>query len=130
MALGDDRFAGATRDLMMLLELHGVPVTVTRYDDSQITAENSNIFGTPQGYQPENFTTAVLVANQYLDDESTEAGSKPKEHALFLCAAGTLKEHDQIAYNGHTFQVIDVNNAPMAVQDRLEMADSIRVVAP
>ena len=112
-----------------ILEIHGVPVTITRYDNSQITKANTNIFGTPQGYQPQQLTATVLVVNQYLDDEEVEAGSKPKEHAMFLCAAGTMKEHDQIDYSGHTFQVIEVNNAPLGGQDRLEVADSIRIVA-
>lgn len=129
MALGDDRFVGATRDLSILLKLHGVSVQVTRYDDSQITAANTNIFGTPQGYTPQKFTATILVTNQYLDDEETEAGSKPKEHALFLSSAGTFQEHDEVFYNGRTFKIIEVNNAPMAGQDRLEIADSIRVVA-
>ncbi|MHB1651665.1 MAG: hypothetical protein ACYCVD_04200 [Desulfitobacteriaceae bacterium] len=126
MALGDNRFNGVGANLSTLLGQHGVTVTVTRYIDAQMTTRN--IFGTPQGYTPTTFTASVLVVDEYLDDKDVEAGSKTKEKTDFYCTPGTLIEHDEVTYDGHTFKIEQITNAPMGGQIRLEIAIGTRVV--
>jgi len=114
--------------MSQLLVAHGVTLPVKRYVESQITTRN--IFGTPQGYTPQESTAKVLVAYQYLDDQGIEAGSKPKEVVVFLCPLGTLIEHDEVTYDEHVFKIKEVTKAPMGGTDRLEMATGSRVVEP
>jgi hypothetical protein len=101
--LGDDPFAALGVGIDLLLQLHGITVSVTRHD----TTGASDIYGEPLD-TPTPFDAVVLLVKHELQEGATEAGGKQNEMLTLVGAPGTLLANDVVAYGGHLYDVRSV----------------------
>lgn len=126
MSIGDNIFGAVSFDLSILLKMHGVPIPVTRYDQSA-TASQRDIYGNPNE-APNNFTTQLLFGGIELDEQETIGGGKAKEVLIMIGQPGTIKENDILSYNDHNYDVRHVGKAVMGGLDALEAYTATREV--
>lgn len=107
--LGNAPFAALGVNLGILLDIHGLTLSVTRHDASA----PSDIYGEPQD-TPEPFSVRLLLVEQELKEEPTIAGGKRCEELVFLGQPGTLLENDIVAYDDHNYDVRHVGRTTAA----------------
>jgi hypothetical protein len=126
MAIGDNPFGDVSFDLNILLQLHGITVTITRLNKSS-TAANRDIYGNSD-QSPLVFTAKMLFIGLELDEQETIGGGKTKEVLHMIGQPGTAIENDIIAYNGHSYDIRFLGTAIMGGSDSLETYTAMREV--
>ena len=126
MAIGDNPFGDVSFDLNILLELHGITVTVTRLNQSAPETQR-DIYGLSD-QPPTVFSAKMLFIGLELDEQETIGGGKTKEILHMIGQPGTALENDIIAYNGHNYDVRFLGTAIMGGLDSLETYTAMREV--
>lgn len=119
--MGDSLFGGVTIDMNILLALHGVSLSVTRYD----TMSGTNIYGEPQG-EAQTFDALVLLVGQELVEVGTVAGGKRNEVLTLTGLLGTLMENDIIEHLGRKY---DVRNVGRTTANSVVVAETYSAVS-
>jgi hypothetical protein len=126
MAIGDNPFGDVSFDLNVLLQLHGITISITRLNQSAPAAQR-DIYGASD-QEPTVFSAKLLFIGLELDEQETIAGGKTKEVLHMVGQPGTALENDIIAYNGHSYDVRFLGTAVMGGLDSLETYTAMREV--
>ena len=124
MPLGDNPYAVVARDVARVIKQHGQTATVTR-----TTSTTYSPLGDAQPTQTASTVTFVLVRDEP-NEQQTLAGAKPVEILEGLVPVGSVRQNDQITWNGLLYLVLGIYPYDMGGVHDADLFHAEREVKP